>query len=141
METISLPNSLITIENDAFQKAYALKEITIPENVRSIGTTCFGACSSLEKITINAVHITFHNYCARACANLKEVFIYSDKIEFGAGSMYFTNKENADASAITFYVKNQEIADEFYAGMSTSHSYGLKIVSLDGQTTYYNTLK
>lgn len=141
MSSISLPNSLEIIENDAFQKAYALTEITIPENVTSIGTTCFGACSSLAKMIINAKNITFNNYCARACANLKEVYIYSDEIEFGQGSMYFTNKENADASAITFYVKNQAIADEFYAGMSTSHSYGLKIVSLDGNTTYYNTLK
>ena len=141
MKTISLPSSLTTIENDAFQKAYALEEITIPENVTSIGSTCFGSCSSLEKIIINATNITFHNYCARACANLKEVFIYSDEIEFGTGSMYFTNKESGDASAITFYVKNKEIADEFYAGMKTSHSYGMKIVSINGNTEFYNTLK
>ena len=54
--------------------------------------------------------------------------------------MYFTNKENADASDITFYVKDQAIADNCYAAFSTSHSYGMLIKSLDGQTEFYNTL-
>ena len=55
--------------------------------------------------------------------------------------MYFTNKENADASGITFYVKDQAMADNLYAALSTSSSYGLLIKSLDGNTDFYNTLK
>ena len=55
--------------------------------------------------------------------------------------MYFTNKENADASGITFYVQDQAMADTCYAAFSTSHSYGMLIKSLDGATEYYNTLK
>jgi hypothetical protein len=54
--------------------------------------------------------------------------------------MYFTNKENGDASGITFYVKNQAIADTLYTALSSSHSYGLLIKNVNG-TVYYDTLK
>ena len=123
--TVSLPDSLTSIE--------------IPENVTYIGKQAFGACDSLETITIRAKNVTIANYVARACANLKEVYIYSDSVTFESGSMYFTNKENGDASGITFFVKDQAMADAVYSAFSTSHSYGLLIKSLDGATTYYNT--
>ena len=135
-----MPESLTYIDEGAFQQS-GIKEITVPQNVTYIGKQAFGACGSLEKIVINAKDVTIANYVARACANLKEVYIYSDSVTFESGSMYFTNKENGDASAITFYVKDQAMADNLYNAFSTSHSYGLLIKSLDGATVFYNTLK
>ena len=55
--------------------------------------------------------------------------------------MYFTNKQTGDASGITFYVSSQEVADALYNSSSASRSYGMLIKSLDGATTYYDTLK
>jgi len=135
--TVELPSTLTYIDESAFQQS-GIKEITIPENVTYIGKQAFGACGSLEKITINAKNVTIANYVARACANLKEVYINSDSVTFESGSMYFTNKEDADASGITFYVKDQAMADVLYSAFSTSHSYGMLIKSLDGQTEFYN---
>ena len=140
LEEVTLPESLTYIDEGAFQQS-GIKEITVPQNVTYIGKQAFGACGSLEKIVINAKDVTIANYVARACANLKEVYIYSDSVTFESGSMYFTNKENGDASAITFYVKDQAMADNLYNAFSTSHSYGLLIKSLDGATVFYNTLK
>lgn len=140
LTSVKLPSSLTYIDEGVFQQS-GIVEIEIPENVTYIGKTAFGACGNLEKIVIKSKNVTIANYVARACANLKEVYIYSDSVTFESGSMYFTNKENADASKITFYVKNQEIADIAYNAFSTSHSYGMLIKSLDGKTTYYNTLK
>ena len=140
LSTIQLPNSLETVIESAFQQS-GVTSIVIPENVTSIGKMAFGACGNLETITINAKNVTIGDYCARACTNLKSVYIYSETISFANGSMYFTNKENADASKITFYVTNKENADILYNAMSVSHSYGMKIVSIDGSTEYYNTLK
>lgn len=140
LETITLPNSLVTVVESAFQQS-GIKSITIPENVTYIGKTALGACSNLETIKIEAKNVTIGHYCARACANLKSVYIYSDNVTFETGSMYFTNKENADASGITFYVKTQDIAETLYNALKVSWSYGLKIVSIDGNTEYYNTLK
>jgi hypothetical protein len=137
---VALPNTLTYIDEGVFQQS-GFKSITIPENVTFIGKQAFGACGELETIVINAKKVTIDNYVARACAKLKSVYIYSEEVEFINKSMYFTNKENADASAITFYVSSQKVADTVYEAQSTSHSYGIKIVSIDGATTYYNTLK
>ncbi|MBR3707369.1 MAG: leucine-rich repeat domain-containing protein [Firmicutes bacterium] len=139
LKSVSLPSTLTTLEEGAFQGS-AITEVEIPENVTYIGKQAIGYCPDIEKIVIKAKNVTIGNYVARACANLKEVYIYSDSVTFETGSMYFTNKENADASDITFYVKDQAIADNCYAAFSTSHSYGMLIKSLDGQTEFYNTL-
>lgn len=138
--SVALPNTLTYIDEGVFQQS-GFKSITIPENVTFIGKQAFGACGELETIVINAKKVTIDNYVARGCAKLKSVYIYSEEIEFINKSMYFTNKENADASAITFYVSSQDVANTVYEAQSTSHSYGIKIVSIDGATTYYNTLK
>lgn len=139
LTSVELPNSLTYIDEGVFQQS-GFVAIEIPENVTYIGKQAFGACGSLETIVINAKDVTIANYVARACVNLKEVYINSDSVTFESGSMYFTNKENADASGITFYVKNSAIADTLYNAFSTSHSYGLLIKNVDG-TEYYNTLK
>ncbi len=139
LKEVALPNSLVTVVESAFQQS-GIESITVPENVTYIGKTAFGACGSLKTIKIEAKDVTIGHYCARACAKLESVYIYSDNVTFESGSMYFTNKENADASGITFYVKNQTIADALYNALVVSHSYGLKIVSIDGTTEYYNTL-
>lgn len=139
LKSVSLPSTLTTLEEGALQGS-AITEVEIPENVTYIGKQAIGYCPDIEKIVIKAKNVTIGNYVARACANLKEVYIYSDSVAFETGSMYFTNKENADASAITFYVKDQAMADNCYAAFSTSHSYGMLIKSLDGQTEFYNTL-
>ena len=138
--SVALPNSLTYIDESVFQES-GFKSITIPENVTFIGKQAFGACGELETIVINAKKVTIDNYVARGCAKLKSVYIYSEEVEFINKSMYFTNKENADASAITFYVSSKDVADTVYEAQSSSHSYGIKIVSIDGATTYYNTLK
>ena len=130
----------VTIEEGAFQESN-FTELEIPKNVTYMGKQCMGACSQLEKIVIKAKNVTFANYVARDSGKLKEVYVYSDTVTFESGSMYFTNKQTGDASQITFYVSCQEIADAFYNASSATRSFGMLIKSLDGATTYYNTLK
>ena len=137
--SVTLPESLTYIDESVFQQS-GIASIEIPENVTYIGKQVFGACGNLEKIVIKSKNVTIANYVARACPNLKEVYIYSDSVTFESGSMYFTNKESGDASSITFYVQNQAVADVLYNAFSTSHSYGMLIKSIDGATTYYDTL-
>ena len=52
MATISLPNSLTTIEDGAFYDCRTISEITIPENVTYIGW--LGSCENLSKIYCKA---------------------------------------------------------------------------------------
>ena len=95
----------------------------------------------METIIIKAKNVTFANYVGRDSGNLKEVYIYSDTVTFESGSMYFTNKQNGDASKVTFYVSSQEVADALYNSSSATRACGMLIKSIDGSVTNYNTLK
>lgn len=50
--SVTLPNSIKTIEDGAFYSCSALKSITIPEGVTSIGGCAFTYCESLERISL-----------------------------------------------------------------------------------------
>ena len=140
LTSVSLPESLTYIDEGVFQQS-GFKSITVPKNVTYIGKTALGSCPELETIVIEAKNVTFANYVARDCGKLKEVIIKSDTVTFETGSMYFTNKQTGDASGITFYVANQAVADALFNTSSASRAYGMLIVSLDGNTVYYDTLK
>ena len=51
--TISLPESLVTINGYAFRNCSSLPEITLPSALSSIGSHAFDGCSSIERLTIN----------------------------------------------------------------------------------------
>ena len=140
LTTVTLPESLTYIDEGVFQQS-GFVTIEVPKNVTYIGKTAFGACPNLETIIIKAKNVTFSNYVGRDSGALKEVYIYSDTVTFESGSMYFTNKQTGDASNITFYVANQDVADALFNASSASRSYGMLIKSIDGATTYYDTLK
>ena len=139
LAAVELPSTLTSIEEGAFQKA-GLVTIEIPENVTYIGTTALGACSALETVIIKAKDVTIANYCARGCANLRSVYIYSDNVVFaqdGRANMHFTNQESNNQSSITYYVKNQNVADALNDSVPVSHAKGMKILNIDGTVTYY----
>jgi len=52
LTTISLPNSITSIADDAFYKARSLTSIVIPNSVTSIGTDAFSYTDSLTSVTI-----------------------------------------------------------------------------------------
>lgn len=52
-ESVSLPQSLKKIGEEAFADCFRLKDITIPTSVKSIGTNAFLRCTRLDSITFN----------------------------------------------------------------------------------------
>lgn len=53
LESIILPDSIMTIEDRAFAQCQSLKTITIPENVSTIGNSAFYQCNSLSDIYVD----------------------------------------------------------------------------------------
>ena len=50
MEFLILPETLVSIEDEAFAHCYNLRSVVIPPNVKKIGYSIFGNCENLRKI-------------------------------------------------------------------------------------------
>lgn len=90
LESVVLPENLITISEEAFQACYSLKSIELPNTITTIKRNGFFGCHSLE--TINGLenveyignHAFFNNI------NLKEVYIGENVNYLGAASFFNT---------------------------------------------------
>ena len=78
LSTISLPDNIEYIREEAFEGCKKLKSINIPSNVSSIGNRAFHG-SGLEHITIPSAVTTIESQVFRSCTSLKSV-ILSDGI-------------------------------------------------------------
>ncbi|MDE7306490.1 MAG: leucine-rich repeat protein, partial [Clostridia bacterium] len=89
LKTVLLPESLVTISNDAFADS-GITEIVIPENVTSVGENAFCGCTSLTKLAIvGATEIG--EYAFSMCQSLKYVD-FGNKVEsIGAKAFYNCN--------------------------------------------------
>lgn len=82
LNSIMLPESVISIGKSAFGCNASLTEIKIPESVTGIGDYAFEFCSSLEEITIPASVVSIGYAAFSSCNSLMNVTIRE-----GAGSI------------------------------------------------------
>lgn len=83
LKKVIMPNSIVEINEMAFEGCTGLTDIAISENVKEIGWNAFFNCRKLKSVTIpNSV--TEIGGCAfRDCAGLKSVTIGSNAINIG----------------------------------------------------------
>ena len=67
LESVTLPESLTTLDYDAFNSCQSLKTIKIPSGVTAIPGSCFYCCSSLESVTIPEGVMTIGEYAFAVC--------------------------------------------------------------------------
>ena len=84
IESVIIPDSVVTIEHYAFYDCRSLKEIIIPNSVKTIGHHAFSGCRSLERVILpNGIkeieYSTFND-----CAALKEIIIPSGVTRIGS---------------------------------------------------------
>lgn len=80
LETVDFEkgSKLKIIEVSAFADCTALTTITLPDSVESIENWAFGRCSSLVSITIPASIKLIKSYTFKDCTNLADIFCYGD---------------------------------------------------------------
>ena len=75
LKTVSLPEGLKKIDDNAFKKCTALEEIVIPDSVESIGRYAFADCTSLNKITLPESLKSLDCFLFEGCTALEELNI------------------------------------------------------------------
>lgn len=84
---ITIPNSVTSIGSSAFSGCTGLTEITIPNSVTSIGTSAFSDCESLRNITIPISITRIANYTFMRCTNLSNISLPNSITKIG-GSVF-----------------------------------------------------
>ncbi len=76
LTSIEIPNSVTSIGNYAFYNCSSLTSIDIPNSVTSIGYRAFEDCSWLTSVTIGNNVTNIDDYAFRNCTRLKSIYAY-----------------------------------------------------------------
>ena len=79
----TIPNSVTSIGDSAFNFCYKLTSVTIPNSVTSIGDFAFEDCSSLTSVTIPNSVTSIGRYAFHRCDNLTSVTIPNSVTSIG----------------------------------------------------------
>lgn len=135
LESVTLPEGLKKIGDYAFDNCYGITEISIPSGVTSLGGSVFRGCSSLTGIDIPASIGTISNGVFNNCVNLSTVNV-GDGIT-AIGSYAFNNCDALTEITIPASVKT--IEDEAFgwcenlASVTINEGLGL----IDERAFYY----
>lgn len=86
LEKIVLPDTLLTIEDNAFLGCNSLKEIVIPDSVTTIGESAFDNCGEMESVYIGDGVVSVGDYAFAWCEGLQMIRIPDGLREAGEGA-------------------------------------------------------
>lgn len=92
VETVEIPNSVVTIEASAFSCCRKLKEVRIPDSVTSIGSFAFHMCDGLTSLEIPNSVTSLGSYAFCDCEGLESVIIGNGTSSIEMGTFYGCTK-------------------------------------------------
>ena len=125
LTTVNIPSTVKTIGIQAF-RITGMSEVVLPENVETVKMGAFRDMANLTTVTVEG-NVAFDNYAFRSCPNLTSIYLLGDDVTF-TGNQFATHSDNGDATGITIYVKNATVAARVYAAQDSAYGYEVKVL-------------
>ncbi len=94
ISSVSIPNTVKAIKDEAFCADLFLQELSVPSSVKEIGTDAFALCKSMTHAEIKGA-AKIDNYSFYGCTGLTDISFSSDVSYIGIGAFYnCTSLEN-----------------------------------------------
>ena len=132
--SITIPDSVTSIGNDAFGDCENLTDITIPDSVTSIGDYTFYGCKSLTSITIPCSVTSIGDYTFYGCKSLTSITIPCSVTSIGNDAFGFC--ENLTNITIPDSVTSIGEDAFYYCASLTSITIPNSVTSIENFTFY-----
>ena len=126
LTSITIPNSVTSIGQNAFYKCSGLTSITIPNSVTSIGAGAFYGCTSLTSINIPSSVTSIDSVAFSGCSGLTSITIPNSVTSIEAG----TFSGCSGLTSITIPNNVTSIEEKAFSGCS-----GLTSINIPGSVT------
>ena len=93
--SLTLRNGITNIGNDAFSRCYALTTVTIPDSVTTVGSTAFAYCAGLNSVWIGNGLTNIDTGAFYACTKLNNIVVGASNLAYSASDGMLYDKTQA----------------------------------------------
>ncbi len=105
LTSVTIPDSVTTIGHAAFSNCSSLTSVTIPNSVTTIGNETFYLCNSLTSVTIPNSVTTIGKYAFTWCSSLTSIDVASGNLNYSSKDGVLFNKNKS--TLIQYPIGNQ----------------------------------
>lgn len=91
IESVTIPNTVVSIGNHSFTRCYSLTSLTIPDSVTYIGNYSFYVCNGLASLNMGSYLQTIGDNAFYACSSLTSIEIPNTVSSIGEEAFYRCN--------------------------------------------------
>ena len=95
LSELLMPDSVVSVGNQAFAKNTAMKDVVLSESLKSLGDSAFSGCTSIESMYLPASLETLGVTPFRGCTAMKRLTVSESNTRYYAKDLCLVEKETA----------------------------------------------